>query len=1018
MPSDRSRPPDDSRDAYTGVVMQQGRVILDRDFNSVREILDWRIAREALDVVGPCGTPDDGFAIGLPLGSPPLWVPPLPLSPPGLEAHDFLIGPGTMYVGGERVVFPAREAERQIIYSYSDQPDVILRASGQPDLTLPDHLSPPLFHELVYLHLAEQEISAVEDHDLLDAALGGPDTTQRLRLLRTVRRHRVAFIDCDFAWAEAGAHWQNQQGLTFDPHSMRLLPQARLQVGFTQTRVEINLCDPVAAGGYLGAENQLIRIQIADPGILGQPSHPAQLLWGYDNASFVYRVTDIDATGKRLQLNRDPPDAFHMPQTAQAVEVLRTAAILGSEPDETDHTEKRMIVRCVAEATGFVTTLAQPYDPSVNAKALVLHDTLPADYAHDPYPLFVRIWQGLASIPSSGGTAELTDPVSRATTGLKVAVSAPASIPLTKGAFWMMGLRPSTPQGVYPERLLTSPQPPTGPRLWACPLAVIEWDAGLAHDCRQTFENLVELTKRPLSCCTVSVHPDQLNKAATLQSVIDAAARRAAQARHPVPVTICLAPGTYDLDQPLRLDAQHARMVIQSCGGAATLKGTGEKFEDGLVVLTGAAGVTLRGLTLIPQAVTVSPGLFDSLMIGLERALPQAGDAVVKLRNVLESRLRSMTIQLAIGVRPIGTTNLTLENCNVTLAGAPIGENRFGIGLFASGDCSGLVVHDCQFRADYAPTSTPGITQTDGFTTRNGFRPPDERTPDFGLQGAIGCLVSPSVKEFPNPNLDGVEPFTLPAVVKDATFSNNSFADMTLAITVMADIGSVRLHGNAMANCVAGFWIKSNEEREFRFAISGQLPMDGDSAWLRLALVNQECLLLLVLGLVYQLPQGVDSTVPPQLAGPATILIADNQIAALPIDTTRAPRGSFALAVLTGPPRGYLDFSGPLPDQLSGLVISGNRFQGRLAPQYPSVLLVYSGRCSVTGNLISAERGGNQQTATSLTIIPEGGNVRAGAPQLAVTGNVLEGASNLFELVRPGGIAPPLDTWLPFNATA
>src|SRR5262249_52811114 len=158
--------------------------------------------------------------------------------PPGLEAHDFLIGPGTMYVGGERVVFPDREGERQIIYSYSDQPDLILR----------EHPSQGQL-EVIYLHLAEHEVSASEDPDLLDAALGGPDTTQRLRLMRTIRRHGVTSIECAAAWAEAGSHWHSAQGLNFDPHSMRLVPQTRLQVGFTQTRVEINPCDPVAAGG-------------------------------------------------------------------------------------------------------------------------------------------------------------------------------------------------------------------------------------------------------------------------------------------------------------------------------------------------------------------------------------------------------------------------------------------------------------------------------------------------------------------------------------------------------------------------------------------------------------------------------------------------------------------------------------------------------------------------------------------------------------------------------------------------
>jgi hypothetical protein len=65
MPSDRSRGPDRTRFGYSGVAAQQGRVILDRDFNAQQSLTADRIAGDALDFVGPCGTPDDGFRIGL-----------------------------------------------------------------------------------------------------------------------------------------------------------------------------------------------------------------------------------------------------------------------------------------------------------------------------------------------------------------------------------------------------------------------------------------------------------------------------------------------------------------------------------------------------------------------------------------------------------------------------------------------------------------------------------------------------------------------------------------------------------------------------------------------------------------------------------------------------------------------------------------------------------------------------------------------------------------------------------------
>src|SRR5437868_3655679 len=106
MSSDKSRSASDRYYDYTGVVLQQGRVIVDRDFNALRDIIDGRIDADALDIIGPCGTPDDGCAISLVEASPPSLF----RSPPTGHSFDFLIAPGTMYVGGQRVVFPPRPA--------------------------------------------------------------------------------------------------------------------------------------------------------------------------------------------------------------------------------------------------------------------------------------------------------------------------------------------------------------------------------------------------------------------------------------------------------------------------------------------------------------------------------------------------------------------------------------------------------------------------------------------------------------------------------------------------------------------------------------------------------------------------------------------------------------------------------------------------------------------------------------------------------------------------------------------
>src|SRR4051812_24170084 len=103
MPADRSRTSDDFAQHYRRVVAQQGRVVLDRDLNAQQEIFDSELTSDALDFVGPVGTPDPhGFEVTVPNPVP--------------SDRDITIGAGTMYVGGRRAWL-----EESI--TYFNQPD-------------------------------------------------------------------------------------------------------------------------------------------------------------------------------------------------------------------------------------------------------------------------------------------------------------------------------------------------------------------------------------------------------------------------------------------------------------------------------------------------------------------------------------------------------------------------------------------------------------------------------------------------------------------------------------------------------------------------------------------------------------------------------------------------------------------------------------------------------------------------------------------------------------------------------
>src|SRR5512140_629999 len=66
MPGDYTRVTFDPFEDHLGVLMQQGRVMLDADFNELIGIIDRRFRAETMDIIGRCIVPretPDGFRI-------------------------------------------------------------------------------------------------------------------------------------------------------------------------------------------------------------------------------------------------------------------------------------------------------------------------------------------------------------------------------------------------------------------------------------------------------------------------------------------------------------------------------------------------------------------------------------------------------------------------------------------------------------------------------------------------------------------------------------------------------------------------------------------------------------------------------------------------------------------------------------------------------------------------------------------------------------------------------------------
>jgi hypothetical protein len=463
---DISRAAFDPRKHYAGVRMQQGRVITDDDWNEQECIESEDERRSRVDIIGPAGSPDQGFKIANPA---------ITNSQVGFD-----IAAGTFYLGGLRLEMD----KAQVYRSQSDW----LQQPGQPPVPTADRV------DLVYLEVFQEPVGAVEDGELFEVALGGPDTSMRVRTMQRVRVLENVSPSCDQAWQKLVG---KLPGVVNE--DSELVTDARLTVTYKPGGAPEDLCTPAGAGGYLGAENQAIRVQLVTPD---------SLTWALDNAAPLYRV-QLDATRKKVTFLTDPKDQAHWPLAGQIVELLPWSAVLPNN-------EK------VAEIQGYLAVVDGSYNP--DTRQLTLTSTVPtagfddwqsrpdkADLAAPGVYYYLRLWNRGAdrasppAIPFVVGT-----PIDLGQTGLQVTINGAFRIP---GDYWIIAARPETPNRVVPWQLEQARRP-HGVRRYYGPLALITWTfqgGALAtvdvHDCRHTFPPLTRLR----TCCTLTVGDGQVS---------------------------------------------------------------------------------------------------------------------------------------------------------------------------------------------------------------------------------------------------------------------------------------------------------------------------------------------------------------------------------------------------------------------------------------------------------------------------------------------------------------------------
>lgn len=303
MKGDFSRNTFDARSHFSRVLMQQGRVQLDADWNEQVAILLHYLQTLAADLIGPYGGPKDGAGFEI-------------FSDSAL-ANNFLIGPGHYYVDGilceldagaldinpngstppnlnvSSLMLDGRQlAEKDWIEIADDEGWHSARviAVDQEKLLIGVKLSEVEYslknparlrrlltyrqqldypsaelgangNFLVYLDVWERSITSIEDSHIREVALGGPDTASRAKVVCQVKMTDKRPGTNDLINVSATCNDMRQQWSKW-VDAWRAQANGQLKARLDPGRVKPDPCTIAPTSAYRGQENQLYRIEI------------------------------------------------------------------------------------------------------------------------------------------------------------------------------------------------------------------------------------------------------------------------------------------------------------------------------------------------------------------------------------------------------------------------------------------------------------------------------------------------------------------------------------------------------------------------------------------------------------------------------------------------------------------------------------------------------------------------------------------------------------------------------------
>ncbi len=608
MSGDYSRKTFDAGNNFSGVLMQQGRVQLDADWNEQVAIGQRRIRAETVDLIGRARVPhqtQNGFKIEL--KDSRLWI------------H-----PGRMYVDG--LLAENHGAETDKFNDVLDEPGGTgaISYDQQPHFPNADEIDPlpTAGRHIVYLDVWQREVTHVKHPGLVEPAVG-VDTTARLQTVWQVKVLKPAGAD-DLQCPDAVEAWD-----------ARNAPSAgRLSTGTVEIPDEENPCLLPPSGGYRGLENRLYRVEIHDAGKIGK----ATFKWARHNASVESRVIAVD--GSALTVTQSKWDAMRRFKVNDWVEVTDDVRELAGNQGEMRRIDEINYDKNTITLSGSLPAEDFP------ASTLVVRHTR------------IRLWDQQQGVDSTTGLVDVTTAAFHLEHGIEIKFSLDPNQPdgeFKTGDYWVFYARSTDASVEILEQV-----PPRGIHHHYARLAVVAFPNEFIEDCRDHWPPASGAT-----CCTVTVGDGRHSRGefASIQAAIDNLPDTGGK--------VCLLPGEYHENvnifgrQGITLTGCGTRSRIMS-------QGPSEEFGDADPVIHIENSVAIQVESLAIEAHRTGIGILVDEAAGLpDEPLPGAVNRSAREPVRIRLHDLHVQAALGSGIECRAGRDLAVQRCHVHMLDVP-----------------------------------------------------------------------------------------------------------------------------------------------------------------------------------------------------------------------------------------------------------------------------------------------------------------------------------------------------------